>query len=177
MRRNPVTLLLAALVALAGCVGGEPEPLPPNETPDVVVETPLETPPAEPAVQSEPEAVSEPEPPAAEPASEADTERQKADVGVGKRGRDYGQGPVSTPVAAYFSIQERLIFQQVLQAVQLYVAENGRAPKTHDEFMKQIIKANRLELPELPDGARYVYLPDKVNLPEDTGLWVERTEK
>jgi hypothetical protein len=36
---------------------------------------------------------------------------------------------------------------------------NGRGPKTHEEFMEKIIRANDIKLPELPSGHRYVYDP------------------
>ncbi len=51
-----------------------------------------------------------------------------------------------------------MVFEiQVPHALQLYEATNGRKPATHEEFMEQIIKANQIELPELPAGQRYIY--------------------
>jgi hypothetical protein len=90
---------------------------------------------------------------------------QKADVGVGKRGRGYGPGLVTTPVATYWAAKEMIAFRvQIPDAMRLYKATNGSAPKTHEEFMQKIIKENNIPLPELPPGQRYVYFPDREEL-------------
>lgn len=83
-----------------------------------------------------------------------------AGVGAGEKGRGYGDGLVTPPVAAYFSVQERLVFDvQIPHAMQLYKAIQGHSPKTHDEFIREIITANQIRLPTLPAGHRYVYDP------------------
>jgi len=46
----------------------------------------------------------------------------------------------------------------------LYKALHGHAPKTHDEFMMQIIQAGAIKLPELKEGCRYEYNPEKETL-------------
>ena len=46
----------------------------------------------------------------------------------------------------------------------LYKGEHGELPKTHDDFMRDIVQANNINLPELPDDSKYVYLPDKGEL-------------
>jgi hypothetical protein len=46
----------------------------------------------------------------------------------------------------------------------LYKALEGAAPKSHDEFMEQVIQANQIKLPVLPPGARYVYKPETEEL-------------
>jgi len=85
---------------------------------------------------------------------------QKAEVGVGARGRGYGPGLITTPVAVYFAARERIVFEiQVPQAMKLYKANNDKAPKTQEEFMQRIIKENQIKLPDLPEGARYLYDP------------------
>ena len=43
--------------------------------------------------------------------------------------------------------------------MKLFKASEDRAPKSHEEFMEKIIKANNIHLPELPDGQRYQYDP------------------
>lgn len=96
----------------------------------------------------------------AEPAPE--TERVKAEVGVGQKGRslDGESGMLVTPVKAFFSTQERLAFDvQLKQAMDLYKATNGALPKSHDDFMAQIVKANNINLPQLAAGHKYVYDP------------------
>jgi hypothetical protein len=93
----------------------------------------------------------------------------KAEAGVGKQGRDYGGGaimaPVAVPVATYFRTRDRITFDiQIAEAMKLYKATNGTAPKTHEEFMEKIIKENQIKLPELPQGDRYVYVPAEEEL-------------
>ena len=69
------------------------------------------------------------------------TVQEKAGVGSGEKGRGYGGGLVTTPVAAYFAVQERLVFDiQIPHAMKLYKATEGHAPKTHDEFMRSIVE-------------------------------------
>lgn len=109
--------------------------------------------------------------------TEPETERVKADVGVGKKGH-YGQkggdgniaesatDMITVPVATLFRAKEMAAYRiQVPQALQLFKAMNdGNGPKTHEEFMEKIIKANNIPLPELPDGQKYVYDPEKEEL-------------
>ena len=88
--------------------------------------------------------------------------RQPATVGVGKKGRGYGAGPIATPIAAYFSTKQRMVFDiQIPSAMNTYRALNGHFPKSHEEFMKKIVKKNSIRLPELRSGKQYVYDPDK----------------
>jgi hypothetical protein len=94
------------------------------------------------------------------PAAEAPSANAvKAEAGVGRKGRGYGAGMITTPIAAYFSIRERLAFDQVTHAMDLYKATNEHAPKSHEEFMEKIIKENGVKLPQLPAGERYLYDP------------------
>jgi hypothetical protein len=100
------------------------------------------------------------------------TEPRLAEVGVGQAGRSLRDeqglgGVVAQPASAYFQTRERIAFQiQIPQAVQLYQAEHGRLPASHDEFMQRIVEANRINLPQLPPGQVYRYHP------EDGQLWV-----
>ncbi len=97
-------------------------------------------------------------PPATPPAA---TESTKAQVGVGKQGRsldnETGVGKmISAPVSAFFAVKERVAFDiQIPQALNLFRATEGRFPKSHDEFMQKIVKANQIKLPELPAGMVY----------------------
>ena len=101
---------------------------------------------------------------------------QKAQVGVGKQGQSLAnhsdtQKILSGPVKALTDFKQKAVFDlQVAPAIRLFEASNGRKPKTHQEFMEQIIEANRITLPELPEGAVYRYVPEKGELwvfPED----------
>jgi hypothetical protein len=122
------------------------------------------TPPAPPSTDSAP-------PPAA---TEPETERIKAEKGVGLKGRslDQYEGVLVTPAKAFFSAKERIAFEiQVPHALQLYKASEGQAPKTHDEFMEKIVQFNQIKLPILPPGHKYVYDP------ETEQLMVERPKR
>ncbi len=90
---------------------------------------------------------------------EPEFEREVAKTGVGKKGRNYGGGIISEPIRQRFRVEQQINFQNVKRAMDLYRAEHGYFPKTEEEFMSKIIKANSIALPELPDGERYVYEP------------------
>jgi hypothetical protein len=97
------------------------------------------------------------------PGGEPNTERVKAQKGVGIKGRslDEYEGVVVTPVKSYFSTKERIVFEiAVPQAMNLFQATEGRFPESHDEFMEKIVKFNNIQLPELPMGHKYVYDPE-----------------
>lgn len=98
------------------------------------------------------------------PSSQPGTNVQPAAPGVTGKG-NYQPGLITTPVRAYFQVKERLVFDvQIPHAMQLFEAENGYKPRSHEEFMEKIIKANNLVLPELPPGHRYVYDPQQGEL-------------
>jgi len=107
--------------------------------------------------------------------AEAPLPDQKAGVGVGVKGRSLEGGSeynpatfVSGPAAAFFRTKEKIVFEiQLPQAQNLYYAEKGRHPRSHEEFMKDIIEFNRIKLPQLPEGRVYRYRPDS------NELWVE----
>ena len=89
------------------------------------------------------------------------TEQVKAEVGVGKKGRGYGGGIITEPIRQYFLQQDRLTFEvSLVQAMILYKADHDfKGPKSNEIFMKEIIEANSIKLPELPEGHRYFYDP------------------
>ncbi len=91
--------------------------------------------------------------------------REKAEAGVGAQGRGYGGGILVEPaIRARFLAGQRLVFNQVTHALNLYEAEHGQKPATHEAFMKDIIQANRIELPRLPEEDRYIYDPERGEL-------------
>jgi hypothetical protein len=105
---------------------------------------------------------SPPQQPAASAPAAAETERVKAEKGVGIKGRslDQYEGALVTPAKAFFSAKERIVFDiQVPEALKLYKASEGEAPKSDAEFMEKIIRANQIKLPQLPPGHKYVYDP------------------
>ncbi|NLX98822.1 MAG: hypothetical protein GXY83_21910 [Rhodopirellula sp.] len=138
--KSVVVAIAVSVVAGSGCGDYQPAAVPPPAAPAPAT--------APPATVAQPEMV-----------------REEADVGVGKKGRDYGPGLVTTPIATYFAAREKITFQiQIPDAMRLYKASNGHAPKTEEEFMEQIIKPNRINLPELPEGHRYLYDPQAEQL-------------
>lgn len=79
-------------------------------------------------------------------------------------------GVVATPAASLFAVRERMVFDvQIPEALKLFKAMEGRAPKDHDEFM-EILKANHIVLPELPEGDRYRYDPKTEQLMVESPL-------
>lgn len=65
--------------------------------------------------------------------------------------------PLLGGAEAYGPLAEKVAKLGVEQNLNIYYAVNGRYPKDHDEFMREIIKKNNLQLPKLPDGNRYEY--------------------
>lgn len=117
------------------------------------------------AAPAESEAAAPPVAAAVEPAPAPETERVKAAVGVGKKGRslDGESGMIVTPVKAFFSVQEKLAFEvQLRKALDLYKATNGNFPKSQAEFDTHI--ASQVKLPQLPAGHKYVYDPQQGEL-------------
>jgi hypothetical protein len=140
---NAANLLCIAILSFA-CVGcgdsAAPVPVPPapaqnavSRPPDPVIATP-------------------PAPPTQYKASEDHTAK-------GMKAAEIGKGVISTPTKIYLRIPDKLVFEQVTHALNLYRASNGDFPKTQEEFMREIIAANNLKLPELPAGSSYVYRP------------------
>ncbi len=144
MQRFTVALAIGAVViTTGGCGSGESPPRPPTTLKPLVEAKPKAEAPLEPEVMV----------------------RKEAAVGVGKKGRDYEPGLITTPVKAYFTAKEEIAFNiQIPHAMQLFNALNDANPKTHDEFMEKIVKPNAIELPELPAGHHYVYDPKTAQL-------------
>jgi hypothetical protein len=109
-------------------------------------------------------------PPAQQTDPAATTDGQnavKAEAGVGAQGKDYGDadgGYISEPVSMYFNARELIAFQQMTKGMRFFEADKQRKPKSHEEFMKEIIQAYGVSLPELPAGEKYQYDPKKGEL-------------
>lgn len=94
-------------------------------------------------------------------------ESEVAGVGVGDRGQGYGNDPITLPAATYWKAQEKIAFEvSIPHALQLYKALNpdGKGPVSHEAFMQDVIAANRIELPRLPEGKQYRYDPQTETL-------------
>jgi hypothetical protein len=117
--------------------------------------------------------------PKPDPAANMPMDTRKAGVGVGAKGASLRDSSISARLVsgkarAFFDVKEKLVFETTIPyALNLYKASDsfGRGPKTHEEFMDKIIKANNIVLPELPEGMRYRYRPDDGD--QEGELWVE----
>jgi hypothetical protein len=65
--------------------------------------------------------------------------------------------PFTAPLSAYGPALERISKSHIEHAVNLYHATHERYPRDHDEFMRDIIKANNIQLPVLPGDKKYEY--------------------
>ena len=95
------------------------------------------------------------------------TERVVAGVGVGQRSRslDNRSGLVVEPLKSLVATKERLAFDvQLKHAMDLYRATHGRLPQSHDAFMTQIVAFNKIKLPVLPEGHKYLFDPQRGEL-------------
>lgn len=102
---------------------------------------------------------------AAQPSATDEGTLVEAKAGVGKKGRGYGGDIYTEPLKARWTTEQKLIFDvQIPKAMSLFEATKERYPDSHSEFMKVIIEENGIQLPELPTGQEYVYLPEKGKL-------------
>jgi len=142
----------------AGVQSGEAGAPPPPQPATAADDAGDNAPPADaPPADTAPPAAGTPPAAAAEP---GDSER--ATVGAGAKGRDYGgPGFVTTPIEALFRADDLIVFEtHIPKNLSLYKAEHdNKGPKTHEEFMQVIIKDGGVRLPELPDGDEYWYDP------------------
>jgi hypothetical protein len=68
-----------------------------------------------------------------------------------------GQDYITVTGQAYSVILGRSAILSIQHAVDLFNAENGRYPKDYDEFKREIIAKNRIQLPLLPAHQKYGY--------------------
>ncbi len=162
---------VSLLLLISGCGDISPPKRAPLAPPGILIPTPDKPappppPPSAPGHASKPAPPPPPPPTSTQPAQPAPGMQQvPAGVGVGKKGH-YGQGPVVTPLEVYWRAQEAITFKvQIAEAMKLYKAMNdNHGPATHEEFMQKIIQENRIRLPQLPYGHRYLYDPKKEQL-------------
>lgn len=103
-------------------------------------------------------------------------EAQEALAGVGKQGQTLSghsdaQKILSGPLSAYLHVKQLAELEiKIPHALNLFQATHGRLPKSHEEFMKEIVEFNQIKLPELPAGAVYRFNTQEGKLwvyPED----------
>jgi len=66
--------------------------------------------------------------------------------------------PILAGPQAYGPMVEQISKSQIAHALNLYQALNGHYPRTHAEFMTEIIQKNKIGLPVLPGNMRYQYV-------------------
>ena len=103
------------------------------------------------------------------PAADPGTERVKAGVGVGAKGRslDQYEGVVVTPVKAFFAGKERAFFDIEFPGnYRTWRVQEDRAPKDFEELKARFLDPMGLtkKLPVLPQGAKYVWDGEKEEL-------------
>lgn len=149
--------------APGGVVGTVPAPIPAPAVPIAQPQVPTTLAPAPAQFTPVSPAAAPPQPPVMPVADlTSETERVKAQAGVGIKGRslDQYQGPLVTPAKAYFSVRERVVFEiQLPEALKLYKATNDRPLQSFEELQAKVLEPNQIQLPELPPGQRYVWEP------------------
>ncbi len=65
--------------------------------------------------------------------------------------------PITLPGNAYVTIIGRASQLSIEAAVKLYQGETGEYPKSTEEFMDKIVRANNIALPKLPAYQEYAY--------------------
>ena len=90
-------------------------------------------------------------------------EIRNANAEVNQKGATVGttritaKDPITLPGNAYVAIIGQTSILSIQHALDLYRAEHDRYPKDYDEFMSEIIKANNIALPQLPEYQKYGY--------------------
>ena len=71
-----------------------------------------------------------------------------------------GSDGILNPGRAYAGTVSKTQRLMIRHAIDLFHATEGRYPKDYDEFMKRIVKPNRIKLPVLPGDRQYAYDSD-----------------
>jgi hypothetical protein len=147
--RSAAALLLAAAVGCDAPALPTGPAAPPAASAPVVEEKPM--------VAGAP---GEPLPDDAPPVSDKPRPFDIRDPVKGRRSRDAG-GYMGAVANSRFAAEYKMTMINVTQALNLYWAPTGEYPKTHEEFMKEIIEANKIVLPVLSDDREYIYVPEE----------------
>jgi hypothetical protein len=86
---------------------------------------------------------------------EPPSEITMTDFVAGQHMREEGGALSQTVVQIDNTKITSVIEWQIPQALQLYQAGHGKFPKDHETFMREIVEANNLTLPELKPGYEY----------------------
>ncbi|RIK69811.1 MAG: hypothetical protein DCC67_21040 [Planctomycetota bacterium] len=144
---------LALLIAAAGCDTPKLPTAPPTATP-------VAAPEAEPERPMVAGAPGEPLPEIETPVTATPRKFTSHDPIKGRRSRRAG-GYLGAVGGARFHAEYQTIINNIDHALQLYNAEHGEFPKSHEEFMQKIIQANNIVLPEIEPQHEYIYVPEQ----------------
>jgi hypothetical protein len=160
LRLNLVAAAALGMFLFCGCLDTNQKPLEPptpKTTPDNAVGTDQGTE-TETANSTDEQKAKEQQPEEA---------HRSFEVGDGKKGHYEEFGRISIfqrTIGTMYRTQERLNMDMIKHAMNLYKAQYGNFPRTHEEFMTKIIGYNHIKLPELKDGCRYEYNPQTAEL-------------
>ncbi|MGD9126001.1 MAG: hypothetical protein PVH19_01375 [Planctomycetia bacterium] len=151
-----ICIILGMAFLIAGCVGGEPEPLPPELKAKKAAEEKAAQE-AEAARLAKEKAEQEAR---NRPPQVVNTEKYQGRMGA--QGTGYGgTEPIGTAISAYFGGKEQITQNQLTKAMTEFKAFNdNRTPKDAKEFEEKILVPYGIQLPELPPGKQYYYDPD-----------------
>ena len=65
--------------------------------------------------------------------------------------------PITGPLEILKTVEVKAPTLLIDQALNIFNANEGRFPQSHDEFMTQVIAPNNIRLPALPSGLQYQY--------------------
>ena len=98
--------------------------------------------------------------PSSVPPPDANTERVKAQAGVGAKGRsldEYQGGILVTPVKAFFAAKERVAFEQAFYGQYRLYRATEDPPKDYADLKAKVLDPYQIKLPPLPPGHKYVW--------------------
>jgi hypothetical protein len=87
------------------------------------------------------------------------TVRNPAAVGMGEKGRGYGNGYIGVTLHAFWGAREMITLDQIKHEMNIYKAAEGHYPKDMNEFTEKILKPANIKLPFLPQNHHYIYDP------------------
>jgi len=175
MKHHVVFLILALLlgIVLSGCEPPKPSANAPGAAAPTAPTAPqAPTPPALPPetkfgvfagdvndLAARPAASQPVQPVPAPPPTNPNTERIKAQAGVGAQGRSLDQhsGLVVTPVKAFFAAKERIAFEQAFYGQYRLYRATEDPPKDFAGLKAKVLDPYQIKLPQLPPGHKYVW--------------------
>jgi hypothetical protein len=158
MLRHITWLLLFAMMASTGCSGDNSASSDgPSEMERMATQLAQEEKDAKAKADAEAAAqAANPTPPA---------EEAPVRIGDSDKNREETYNPLLAAAHAYVFAENRAIVMQHVSAVKLFHAEKGYYPKSHEDYVKQIVDRELVILPKPDEGYEFWYRPeDPLNL-------------